>query len=207
MEQYVYLLEYNNKIIGTYTNLDLAKQFINGCIQNNFITSNVFIKKYYKNSCYCVETENINNNTNTNTNIVKSSIDYNSPIILDMAKQKIDIQHKINLLKTQKKKIEESKNTFYSDLILFNLFTENKKKDENFTIPEIFAKKFELMTNLKLNNKLSWENFAKEYHHDNLYNEYFDTNNYDKTFLNDDSEEELSIESESSTEDSVQDSN
>jgi hypothetical protein len=130
-----------------------------------------------------------------------SNIDYNNPALLEMAKQKIDIQHKINLLKTQKKKIEESKSTYSNDLKLFELFTENIKNNSNFYIPDIFRQKFEIMTELNNNNKLSWENFVKVYQPSNLYNDYFDDNEYENMFMSSDNiSEELNIESDSSTE-------
>jgi hypothetical protein len=106
-------------------------------------------------------------------------------------------------LKQQKKKIEESKSTYTNDYKLFKLFTEAKQSDPDFIIPDIFNKKFYLMTNLKNENKLSWENFIKEYQHENVYNEYFGLNNYEDLYLsnNDDKSdisEELEIESNSS---------
>jgi hypothetical protein len=217
--EFFYLIEYNNKIIGVYTNLDKAKSFIFGCFQNQLMNSNVTIKKYTPNSCYCSDTNIIYyNSLNTNTKITNNintinninteitNIDYNNPAIVEITNKKIDIQHNINLLKTQKKKIEESKNTYSNDLKLFELFTESKKKDKQFIIPEIFSSKFELMTQLSHDNLLSWENFVKEYSHNNLYNDYFNINKYDEMFLNSDNEnksdisEELVIESDSNTE-------
>ena len=135
----------------------------------------------------------------------KPKIDLTDPIYVEIAKQKIELQHKINLLKQQKKKIEESKTAYENDYKLFELFTESKQKDYNFVIPEIFVKKFDLMTQLKKENKLSWDNFVKELQHENLYNEYFGLNSYEEMFLESDNEnksdisEELDIESDSST--------
>jgi hypothetical protein len=141
----------------------------------------------------------------------KPKINFTDPIYVEITKQKVELQHKINMLKQQKKKIEESKTTYENDYKLFELFTESKQKDPNFVIPEIFIKKFDLMTQLNKENKLSWDNFVKEFQHDNLYNEYFGLNSYEEMFLESDDEnkssisEELDIESESSTEISVSD--
>ena len=124
---------------------------------------------------------------------------------VEKSKQKIELQHKINILKQQKKKIDESKITYENDYKLFELFTESKQKDPNFIIPEIFTKKFDLMTHLHKENKLSWDNFVKDFQHDNLYNDYFGLNSYEEMFLESDDEnksdisEELDIESDSST--------
>lgn len=142
----------------------------------------------------------------------RKKIDPKDPAYIEMTKQKIELQHKINMLKQQKKKIEESKITYANDYKLFELFTESKQKDVNFVIPEIFTKKFDLMTQLKNENKLTWENFIKEYQHENFYNQYFGLNSYEEMFLKSDDEdksdisEELDIESDSSTETSDSDS-
>ena len=137
----------------------------------------------------------------------KPNIDIKNPMYVEIIKQKIELQHKINMLKQQKKKIEESKNTYTNDYKLFALFTESKQKDSNFVIPEIFIKKFNLMTQLNNENRLSWENFVKDFQQENLYNEYFGLNNYEEMFLKSDDDEsknniseELDIESNSNTE-------
>ena len=136
---------------------------------------------------------------------VKPKIDTKNPAYLEMTKQKVELQHKINMLRQQKKKIEESKNTYFNDYKLFELFSDSRKKDPSFMIPEIFTKKFDLFTKLKNENNLSWENFIKEFQHENTYNEYFGLNNYEEMFLdiNDDSKgdisDELDIESDSNT--------
>jgi hypothetical protein len=135
---------------------------------------------------------------------LKPKIDENNPAMIEMAKQKVELQHKINLLKQQKKKIEESKVSYANDIKLFELFTDSKKRDPNFIIPEIFTKKFELMTKLNSEQKLSWDNFVKEFQQENIYNDYFGLNSYEEMFLESDDEksnisEELDIESDSST--------
>jgi hypothetical protein len=134
---------------------------------------------------------------------VKPKIDTKNPAYLEMTKQKVELQHKINMLTQQKKKIEESKNTYSNDYKLFELFSDSRKKDPKFIIPEIFTKKFDLFTKLKNENNLSWENFVKEFQHENIYNEYFGLNNYEEMFLesepNGDISDELDIESDSDT--------
>jgi len=136
---------------------------------------------------------------------IKPNIDITNHEYVEKSKQKIELQHKINILKQQKKKINESKITYENDYKLFELFTESKQKDPNFVIPEIFTKKFDLMTQLTKENKLSWDNFVKEFQHDNVYNDYFGLNSYEEMFLESDDEnksdisEELDIKSDSST--------
>lgn len=155
------------------------------------------------------QTKEIKSTDLVNNEIYEETIKFtNSDKYLEMAKQKIDLQHKINMLKIHKKKIEESKSAYENDIKLFELFTQNQKKDPNFVIPEIFDKKFKLMSELNKNNNLSWENFVKEYQQDgvNNYNELFSLNSYEEMFLepeednnNDEFSEELDIESDSST--------
>ena len=217
-DKLLYLIELNDKIIGAYDNLIDAETYIHGCFQNNFFIS-AKIKIFKNNSCYSIETK-----LYSSGKIIKTEIKpiNNNPILvpkediisqenneafLQMAKQKIEIQHKINILKVQKEKIEESKRVFENDLKLFNLFNESKQKDSNFEIPELFKKKYEIMINLNKNNKLNWNEFVKEYHtSENNYDDYFGLNNYESVFLesenNNNFSEEIDIESDSSTESS-----
>ena len=212
----LYLIELNDSIIGAYDNLNDAETYIYGCFQNNFFLS-AKIKIFKINSCFSQEIKSyssskiikteikpINNNT---VSVPKVNIIYedNSDTILQMAKQKIEIQHKINILKVQKEKIEESKRVFENDLKLFNLFNESKEKDSSFEIPELFKKKYDIMVKLNNDNKLNWSEFIKEYNTiENNYNDYFGLNNYESVFLEQEDDnnfsEEIDIESDSSTE-------
>lgn len=208
-----YLIELNDNIIGAYNNLNDAETYINSCFQNNFFSS-AKIKIFKTNSCYFIEKKSYTSNNSqpikkvSNDPIIlkenTKSID-NSEAFLQMAKQKIEIQHKINILKIQKEKIEESKRVFENDLKLFNLFNESKQKDNNFEIPELFKKKYDIMVRLNTDNKLTWNEFVKEFHTDeNSYEDYFGLNNYESVFLDSDEKnnfnEEFDIESDSSTE-------
>lgn len=125
-------------------------------------------------------------NTLNTSQIVGESVkllDYNNPAIIEMAKQKIELQHKINILKVQKEKIEESKRIYDNDLKLFNIFKESKQTHPDFIIPELFTTKFEIIDNLHMTNNLSWENFIKNYQQTNNYEDYFGTNSYDNMFI------------------------
>ena len=124
-----------------------------------------------------------------NANQKDKTFDYNNPAIIEMAKQKIELQHKINMLKIKKEKIEESKSVYENDLKLFNIFKESRQTDPNFIIPELFANKFEVMDKLYNVNNLSWENFITNYQHDNNYGDYFGTNNYEDMFVSPSPEE------------------
>ena len=118
------------------------------------------------------------------TNTKTINVDYSNPVVLEMAKQKIDLQHKINILKKQKEKIEESKNVYENDLKLYKIFNQSKESDVNFKVPELFLKKYEIMERLNCDNMLTWENFIKNYQHDNYYGDYFSSNSYEDMFVN-----------------------
>ena len=111
------------------------------------------------------------------------TIDYSNPVVLEMAKQKIDLQHKINMLRKQKEKIEESKNVYDNDIKLFNMFKKSKESNCNFEIPELFAQKYEIMKKLEESNSLTWENFIKNYQQENDYVDYFASNSYEDMFI------------------------
>lgn len=126
------------------------------------------------------------------------NIDYSNPVVLEMAKQKIDLQHKINMMKKQKEKIEESKNVYENDLKLFNMFRASKDSNPSFEIPELFIKKYEIMFELFLKEELTWENFVKNYQHENYYGDYFASNCYEDMFVNSSKSTESSENLESS---------
>jgi len=214
----LYLIELNDCIIGAYDNLNDAETYIYGSFQNNFFLS-AKIKIFKLNSCFSLETKSYTSNKIIKTDIKpitnipiltpkENNISHeNNEELLKMAKQKIEIQHKINILKVQKEKIEESKRVFENDLKLFALFNESKQKDNRFVIPELFTKKYDIMVKLNNYNKLNWTDFMKEYHtSDNNYDDYFGLNNYESVFLDqenhDNFNEEIDIESDSSTESS-----
>jgi hypothetical protein len=125
-----------------------------------------------------------------------------------IAKQKIEIQHNINLLKLKKEQLKESKQVYENDIKLFKLFQENKNKDPNFVIPELFEAKYKILEKLNNDNKLSWDNFYLEYKTDNDYDGYFVSNDYENNFTEppkntmNNFEEELDIETDSNTEES-----
>lgn len=207
MESDTFLLELNGKIIGVFSSFYKTEIYVRGCIQNGFMSRNdkINILTFRNDSCLCmsktcfVDTWKLpEDNTIRSVHIdikqttpkVKPPIDKpkksneSDPITLKMAKQKIDIQHKINLLKQQKEKIAESKKVFESDLKLFDMFKTSKRNDSNFMIPELFEKKYILMEKLEQENRLDWENFVTEFQQETFYNEYFGLNDYEKSFLN-----------------------
>lgn len=82
---------------------------------------------------------------------------------LKMAQEKIDVKHQINELKMKKKKLEEEKQSFIYDLELFKNLQKEISKKPNFKIPELFEKKFKLLSQLEESNKLNFEDFKLEW--------------------------------------------
>ena len=212
-----FLIKYKNKIIGVYTDLDQAKLFINSCLSNNLMNGSVDILVYKLNSCYCINTITIKNNIEETINPIKKEenkiitpikkeIDCNDPLFLKLSEDKINIQHKINMLKVQKERIKESKEIYENDIKLYNKFKLILINDPIFTIPELFKDKFVLLKKLDEEHKLNWENFTKEYIHSNIYNEHFKLNSYDESYIDldkkEDFNEEFEIESDTDSNDS-----
>jgi hypothetical protein len=189
-----YLIKYNNNIIGVYNDIDIATLFIKSCLSNKLMIGSADILVYIMNSCLYVKTINvildltktekpINKQVKIEENIILANeIDYNDPKYLKLSEEKIDLQHKINMLKIQRERIEQSKKVYENDIKLYNNFKEQKDNDNLFIIPELFKDKFNIFENLDNQNKLSWDNFIKEYNHDNIYTDYFSSNSYDESF-------------------------
>ena len=209
-----YLIKYNNNIIGVYNDFDLASLFIKSCLSNKLMIGSADILVYNMNSCLYIKTINvvsdltkdltkdltINKQVKSEENIIlQNKIDYNDPKYLKLSEEKIDLQHKINMLKIQRERIEESKKIYENDIKLYNNFKE-QIKDNTFIIPELFKDKFNIFKNLDNQDKLSWDNFIKEYNHDNIYTDYFSSNSYDESFSNKiNINEEFDIDSGSSS--------
>jgi len=95
-----------------------------------------------------------------------------------ISQQKTDMIHDINVLKTKKKKIEESKRVYDNDLELYNKF----KMEKNFKVPELFLDKYMIFEKLSNENNLSWETFTNFYKPTTYYNEDFESTEYEKVF-------------------------
>jgi hypothetical protein len=137
-----------------------------------------------------LESKSLKNNnesiTPNNTPVIECpSINFLDPTLLDLANQKIELQHNINMLKVKKNKMDESKQVFETDLKLFELFKNKIEQEDKFEIPELFRDKFNIMSKLNAENKLDWENFVLEYKTvEPSYNDYFIPTPYDLKFEN-----------------------
>jgi hypothetical protein len=210
---YTYLVQYNNKIIGSFNEAILAENFILSCLQNNLMQHSAKVLKFRTNSCYCdgnydvgtiIQSLPITSIVETIVQPVsiekepvkeKKFIDFENPEVIKISQEKIELQHKINMLKASKEKIKESKSVYENDLKLFNLFSESLAKDPKFIISDLFKDKYNIIKKLKDEDRLSWENFSSEYKTENYYGDYFGTNDYEENFMaNDDNiNEELEI--------------
>lgn len=222
-----FLIEYKDKIIGSYNDKDIALNFINSCLQNNLM-NNVNLITCKTNSCFFInketfssekkvtwekeikvinnestqqiQTVNIPQNTNTEVKDDKQNniVIVESDEYIKIAKEKIKVQHKINLLKKEKEKMREQEVVYNSDIKLYNIFKETKDKDQSFKIPELFEKKYNIFDKLTKENNLNIDNFYKLYNSDlqkTNYNDYFNMNDYENKFINDsDSEEEFDLD-------------
>ena len=224
-----FLIQYKNKIIGSYQDYEAAELFILSCLQNNLMVGSAKILRYKSNSCYCDNEYTISLPSNKKAvnfipapvfipatekkkeqhQIAIQSINMNDPKLLEIAKSKLELQHNINMLKVHKEQMEESKKVYDNDIKLFNIFSENIINDNCFVLPELFVEKYNIIKKLKEEDKLSWENFSHLYKKENYYGDYFGINDYEEYFYkskeNDinNIEEELDIESSSDTDTST----
>ena len=135
-----------------------------GIYYNNdkfYLKNNVF--KIYKN---IVEKIGVKSKVITKKILINKSIKKNiqvDKINEELLKKKKEINHKLNLFKKEKEKIEESRNIYDSDIQLYNKFKDLLKHNDNFKIPELFQQKYVIFDDLTQKNKLSWENFNEIY--------------------------------------------
>lgn len=201
---HIYLVKYNNNIIGSYSEYSVAENFILSCYQNKFMTSNASIVYCVANSCYFIDNYVIpmiatnpipegksegkskeKSEEKQEQELKKDNIDiFITPEYINNNNQKIKLQHEINLLKQKKEKLEQSKKVWETDLKLYSMFKESKMKDESFVIPELFVNKYNIFEELSNNNTLSLENFANKYKHENVYNDYFNVSYHDNLCSN-----------------------
>jgi len=176
-KRYLILFQ-NNNVIGQYESYELCSDFVKS-VESLGVASNFKIVKYKKNSCIKEWVRDFNNNQDEVINQTFISNDFNrySDNKKDQktdtkeikkkkklqAKESQKEQYNINLLKSQREKIIESKNKYEVDMKLYNQFKENKVKDENFVVPDIFEVKYKIFEKLDNNDELSWDNFASEF--------------------------------------------
>lgn len=88
------------------------------------------------------------------------------------AKDIYEITRELNLLKQQKKRLQEKQVEYESNLELYNRFKKEMKVKEAFIVPELFLSKFKLFEKLENENEISFENYMKYDEHKFLENSY-----------------------------------
>jgi hypothetical protein len=102
----------------------------------------------------------------------------------DIAQEKINLNHSLNLLKREKEKLENDINTYDTDLELYYKFKSKILIDKQFIIPILFENKFNIFKQLEEQNQISFDNFTL------LYNNEVIPSDYDGIFNNTDNEYE-----------------
>ncbi len=155
----LYAVFYNNNLIGLFNDYKKSQIAIDGLVQNKFINKNkVVIKTFYDNSFTICNNDEIEDSSDSET----TDDEVPSKEIIDM-KKKSELEYELSELKRKKAKIEESKHVYSVDIELFNKFKKLKLENNDFTIPEMFIDKYNLMFELEKDNKLCWENFNELY--------------------------------------------
>jgi len=107
------------------------------------------------------------------------------------------LTNEINQLKLKKKKLQELEQEYNINLNLYKKFVEEKTKDSEFKIPELFTLKYSIYERLDKENNLNFENYKIIWEKEKPKNEYdlFKTNTYEDSFISK-KEENLEIELE-----------
>ena len=204
----VFVLYLNNNLLGIFDNENALNTFIKGGIQNNFFKEeNLRREQYIMNSCCKVGVNTNETIQKTPEALLKSKelrkekgkkIDelYNSESFQKVLQEKIDVVTDINKIKYDKKLMVEKNKLYNEDIKLFDLFTKEKEKNNNFIIPALFELKFSIFDSLTKANNLSFETFMEEYEKVKPENNYdmFTSNNYEKTFEKNNKDFEMEFE-------------
>jgi len=110
----------------------------------------------------------------TNFLIKKKKKRENFNKFIELGQEKIDLQSQINKLNLDKKKLNEKKIKYDCDIELYEKFKNLKKENQNFEIPDLFIKKFNLFLKLEEDNDLNFEAFIDKYVDETLKTSYFD---------------------------------
>jgi len=112
----------------------------------------------------------------------------------EIAQEKINIIHNINLLKKEKEKLENDMNVYELDLKLYYKFKNLLSENNKFILPELFENKYNIFSQLEEKHQLSFENFVLLYNNESIQTDYdgiFNNtpNEYENKFINHDNSE------------------
>jgi hypothetical protein len=199
----IFVVCQKDRVVGTFDNYNTCVDNIKG-ISNLGWANDLTIKKFTTNSFnFISELDPLKKDEDKNDKDNKD--DKEDDEIKKKKKEDIRKKHMENIKQQQKKLIEESKNKYKTDYNLYLKFKEFKEKDENFKIPELFEKKYEIMEKLDSENNLYWDTFNTEYREEDYTGKnknIFDVaNEYEASFTN-----KLSEDSDNESDDSEDDS-
>jgi flagellar biosynthesis GTPase FlhF len=177
MINYLYLLKHNDAILGIFDNKTILEETINGLTNNlkldnelfeiikcypNSLNPTIFREKKVKVKELTVEEVKIKDEEDKKSKEEKQNEkELKQKEEEEKAKQKAELNHKKNMLKYHKERLESKKNEYENDLLLFDRFMEEKSKDNNFEIPPLFIKKYDIIKNLTNENNLTFENYLE----------------------------------------------
>ena len=81
--------------------------------------------------------------------------------IQKVIEDKKELEAKIRELKQKKEKLKEQKNIYEADLKIYSVVKKNLDENEEFKIPELFIRKFEIFKLMDDNNTTSFEEYLK----------------------------------------------
>jgi len=175
------VLMLNNNVIGVFNSIERLNNYVSGCVQNKFFTKEMIsIKTFVVNSCLGVslpvnkpqaskpqaskpqaskqQVNNLQVSKPLKTNVKKLENPQSlSPI------ERTELTHKNNVLKNDKKKMENELNIYNTEVEIYKQFKDKKKKDDTFMIPEMFRVKYKLYSELDNKNKLNFDDYHKKW--------------------------------------------
>ena len=182
------VLMLNNNVIGVFNSIERLNNYVSGCVQNKFFTKEMIsIKTFVVNSCLGVSLP-VNNkpqvskpqvNTFTSKHQVSTTTSnqqvnnqqVSKPLKTNVKKlenlqspiERTELTHKNNVLKNDKKKMENELNIYNTEVEIYKQFKDKKKKDDTFMIPEMFRVKYKLYSELDNKNKLNFDDYHKKW--------------------------------------------
>ena len=197
----IYLVKYQNKIIGTYLQYETAELFVLSCLKNNLMKNHAIIIAYQADSCVQLSTkkvkiihdidsnsysnsDNSDNNSDTGEHSESENKSENKSKnksedgseddnnLIKLINKKKKLNHKLNIINYNKKKFEEALTLFNSDKLLYEQFSNFIKNDPLFEIPELFKEKYIIFDKLNKEDRLTFNDYNIEIIGNNPYIQY-----------------------------------
>lgn len=183
----------NNSVIGLFDDFDKCNDMMTGLVRNNLVKETDLIVRAFKtNSIVPVRTPNVYMDSESEESDSDVSTTEEEPVAdvpvaeepvveepvveetpeekearLAREKRRGDRRRKreynLSLLKKKKEKLEEQKRIFNIDLDLYNKFKKIFEENPKFQLPDMFERKYEIMSELEKLDKLNCDNFYAVY--------------------------------------------